>query len=166
MKKFLFKSVGVLMALILVISQTQALSARTIEVGVPNIDESVFVLDQGALNSAMQELNELESYLEQNQGVTYADLAAAGSNLILNVSDNSNPMGMAGGGDDLLGIPPFLWGCVLGWIGVLVVYLLTDGDKPSVKKAVLGALVTTGVAIVIYVVWAVILTAAAESTTY
>lgn len=150
MKKFLFKSIGVLLAVILIISQTQAISARTIDFGLPGIDESAFVLDQDALNSAMQELNELESYLEQNEGVTYQDLVASESSLILNVSESSFPMGMGGDYDDILGIPPFFWGCVLGWIGVLLVYLMSE-DKGFVKKAVIGALVSTGVAIIIYI---------------
>lgn len=139
------------MAILLIVSQTQALSARSIDLSLPSIDESEFVLDQDVLNTAMQELNVLESYLDQNEGITYADLAAVGSNLILNFSESSAPMGMAGPYDDILGIPPFLWGCVLGWIGVLLVYLMSE-DKVLVKKAVIGALVTTGVAVVLYIV--------------
>lgn len=40
-----------------------------------------------------------------------------------------------------LGIPGFWWGCVLGLIGVLCVYLITDHDKAEVKQAFIGCLV-------------------------
>jgi hypothetical protein len=61
-------------------------------------------------------------------------------------------MGMKGEYDDILGIPPFLWGCVLGWTGVLLVSLMSDGDKTLVKKTVNGACVsTTTLAIILLV---------------
>ena len=40
-----------------------------------------------------------------------------------------------------LGIPSFLWGCVLSWVGILVTYLVTDGDKHETKQALIGCVV-------------------------
>ena len=153
MKKVLFKSLSVLLAMILLVAQTQTLSAKTIEVGLPSIDESVFNLDESALDLAMNELNELENYLANNESATYDDLLASGSDLITNISDISAPMGMAQEGEAPLGIPAFLWGCVLGWVGILVVYMVTDNDKPQVKKALTGCLIAGGVYVVFYVVY-------------
>lgn len=155
MKKIFFKSCSVLLAMIVLVVQTQSLSAKPLTVALPSMNESVFNLDQESLLLAMNELNELESYLDQNAGVTYSDLAAAGSELILNVTNSSAPLGMEEGGDDLLGIPPFLWGCILGWVGLLLVYILTDNDKAQVKKALTGCIVSTGVSIALYVVYVV-----------
>ncbi len=62
------------------------------------------------------------------------------------------PMGMAQNDEAPLGIAPFLWGCVLGWVGLLVVYLVTDGDKAQTKKALTGCLVGTGVEVALYLV--------------
>lgn len=160
MKKILFKTLSVTMAIVLLVTQSQILSAKTIEISLPSVDESVFNLDEYALNSSMQELNDLENYLALNEGTTYNDLLTSGSELIANVSDSSSPMGMAQEGEAPLGIPAFLWGCVLGWVGLLVVYLVTDNDKAQVKKALTGCLVSTGVSIVLYIV----LFAAAAST--
>jgi hypothetical protein len=153
MKKIFLKSFSVFLAIIMLLGQSQSLSAKTINASLPSIDESVFNLDKALLNEAMQDLNELEAYLEQNEGLTYSDLTVSGSELILNVSDNSMPFGMEQGDDDLLGIPPFLWGCVLGWVGLLLVYILTDNDKALVKKALTGCLVGTGVSVLLYVVY-------------
>jgi cytochrome c biogenesis protein CcdA len=50
-----------------------------------------------------------------------------------------------------LGIPSFLWGCILGIVGVLIVYIITDGDKAETKKSLWGFLVAVGVYVVLYV---------------
>jgi hypothetical protein len=162
MKKFLLKSLSVFLAIVLLVSQNQIVSAKTIDAGLPSVDESVFELDENALAFAMQDLNELDNYLASNEGVSYTDLAEAGSDLIANVSDNSSPIGMDQEGESPLGIPPFLWGCVLGWVGLLIVYLISDQDKELTKKALIGCLVGTGVWVVVYVV---LIAAAATTTT-
>lgn len=160
MKKVLLRGLSVIMAVIILVAQTQSLAAKTVQINLPSVNESVFNLDEDALNSAMQELNELENYLALNEGTSYNDLLASGSELIANVSNSSSPMGMAQEGEAPLGIPAFLWGCVLGWVGLLVVYIVTDNDKAQVKKALIGCLVGTGVWVVVYVV----LIAAAATT--
>lgn len=153
MKKVFLKSFSVFMAILLLAAQGQSLSAKTIDLGLPSVDESALVLDESSLNQAFAELNVLDSYVSQNEGVTYSDLQASGSELILNVSDSSSPMGMGGDGELPLGVPAFWWGCVLGWVGLLVVYLVTDNDKAQVKKALTGCLVATGAYVVFYVLW-------------
>lgn len=152
MKQFFFKTTSVFLAVLLFFAQTQGLSARSFEMGLPDVDETVFELDETTLNSAMSQLNELEEYLLQHEGTTYNDLALANSDLIINLSDAAAPMGMDQSGEAPLGIPAFFWGCVLGWVGLLVVYIVTDNDKPQVKKAFTGCLVSTAVSIVVYVV--------------
>ncbi len=158
MKKVLLRGLSVIMAVIVLVAQTQSLTAKTVQINLPSVDESVFNLDEDALNNAMQELNELENYLALNEGTSYDDLLTSGSELIANVSDSSSPMGMAQEGEAPLGIPAFLWGCVLGWVGLLVVYLVTDNDKAQVKKALTGCIVstlTTAAIYVVYIVWLV-----------
>ncbi len=58
---------------------------------------------------------------------------------------------MATDSEPPLGIPSFLWGCILGVIGILLVYILTDGDKLETKKALWGMLVWVGVWVILYV---------------
>jgi len=157
MKKILFKSIGVSLAVILLLAQTQSLSAKKIVSSLPDIDESVFILDEETLNQEIQELNALDHYVSTHEGTTYDDLVTSGSDLIANISDEAAPMGMAGP-DDPLGMPAFLWGCLLGWVGILIVYLVTDYDRSGqTKKALWGCLVGTGVWVVFYALYAALL---------
>ncbi len=55
--------------------------------------------------------------------------------------------------DPLMGISPFLWGCCLGVLGIVLVYVLTDGDKDMVKKSVIGCVVGTGTWVVFWFLW-------------
>jgi len=151
MRKPFLKSSSVFMALVLLVSQTLSLSAKTSETLIASIDESVLVLDETALNEAMMELNELDQYVTDNSGVTYADLELTESELIAGFENSTSPLGMDSENEPPLGIPSFLWGCILGIIGILLVYILTDGDKMETKKALWGMLVWVGVWIVLYV---------------
>ena len=153
MKKFLFRSFSVVMAIVLLVTQSQILSAKPLGFSPPSIDETVLYLDEAALDKAMGDLNVLEDFINQHQGITYSDLKAMGSELIVNLSDEASPMGATGDNDATLGIPAFWWGCVLGWIGILLVYLLTDNDKEQTKKALYGCLVQAGAVGIFYVVY-------------
>lgn len=151
MKRIMMKSTSVFMAIVLLFSQTLSLSARASDAPIASIDESVLVLDESALDAALLELNELDEFLSDNSGVTYTDLKAADSELIIGVDNSTAPLGMSSDSEPPLGIPSFLWGCILGIVGILLVYILTDGDKMETKKALWGMLVWVGVWIVLYV---------------
>lgn len=145
------KSFSILLAMLMLVTQTQTLAARNLGFSLPSIDESLLVLDVNLLESAMAELNELDAFLGANEGVTYDDLLATGSDLIIHVDEASSPLGMDLEGEPPLGIPSFLWGCVFGLIGILIVYIITDGDKDETKKALWGMLVWIGVVVIVYV---------------
>lgn len=151
MSRILTKSFSVFVAMVLLFTQTLSLSARAAEAPLASIDESVLTLDETALNEAMLELNELDEFLSDNPGVSFADLESAESELIIGVENSTAPMGMATDSEPPLGIPSFLWGCILGVIGILLVYLITDGDKVETKKALWGMLVWIGVWVILYV---------------
>jgi len=159
MKKFLFKSISLFMAIVLLFAQIQNLSANNIEIIFASNDESIFELDENVLSVAMYELNRLENCIIQNEGLYYEDLKLLNSALIENVSNSSAPMGFTTESEDPLGIPAFLWGCFLGWVGILLVYMITDNDKAQVKKALTGCLVAGGVYVVIGVVYVVFVAA-------
>jgi len=151
MSRILLKSTSVFMAMVLLFSQTLSLTARPSETYLPSIDESVLVLDESALNEAMTELNELDEFLNDNAGVTFTDLESSENELIVGVENSTAPLGMTSDGEPPLGIPSFLWGCILGIVGILLVYILTDGDKNETKKALWGMLVWVGVWVILYV---------------
>jgi hypothetical protein len=151
MSRILLKSFSVFMAMVFLFTQTLSLSARASEAPLASIDESVLTLDESALNEAMQELNVLDEFLNENAGVTYTDLESAESELIIGVENSTAPLGMDSESEPPLGIPSFLWGCILGVIGILLVYILTDGDKDETRKALWGMLVWIGVWVILYV---------------
>jgi len=163
MKKKVLKSISVMMSLLTLFVQTQAFGNTTrIHEEISGIDVAVFNLDESELDVAMQELNELESYLEVHPEFTYSDVKKNAVNLVSNLSATSAP---AGSGDAPLGIPSFLWGCVFGVLGIILVYLITDKNMDETKKALWGCLAGTGAMLILYfTVFAT--TAAAASSTY
>ncbi len=153
MKKILFKSLSVVMAIALLSAQSFNVYAREITVVTNELDESVFTFDQASIDQELSELNALDAYLETNETATFETLVNENSPLVANVAGDATPMGMAGqDGEPPLGIPSFLWGCVFGVIGLVVVYIMTDENKDETKKALWGCVASTAVSIVIYMV--------------
>jgi len=117
----------------------------------------VFSYDADQLNQEMAQLQSLEDFVAVNPGVTLSTLEAENNAL---VSDMNLTSGNFAGGFDVtgpvLGISSFLWGCVLSWVGVLIVYLVAD-DSAETKKAFIGCIVGTLVYVVLdivyYVTW-------------
>lgn len=155
MKKFILRSVSVVLAIALFSSQSFGVYADNISPSAVELDESVFSFDEALINNELNELNELDAYVEANDNVTFASLEDESSSLIANVSSSASPMGMAGGAEEPpLGIPSFLWGCVFGVVGLVVVYIMTEQDMDETKKAFWGCVVSSAVSVVIYlVIW-------------
>jgi hypothetical protein len=104
-------------------------------------------------------LNQLEQTV-QATGKDYNQLKSE-NNQALNAlnfnGDVSNALlGSSGGDERLAGIPGFLWGFCLGWVGILLVYLLIEDDaskKSQGRKAIVGCIVSGLISIVFYVLW-------------
>jgi len=155
MKKFFLKSVSVILAISLLSVQSMAVYAGDNNATVNELDESAFSFDEKLLNDELNELNELDAFLEENEDVTYEALAEAGSPLVADVASTASPMGMAGqSGEPPLGIPSFLWGCIFGVVGLAVVYIMTEQDMDETKKALWGCVASTAISAVLYlVIW-------------
>ncbi len=168
MKKFILKSVSIFLALLLLSAQNYSIYARDMSIATPNLDESAFNYDEALINDVLSELNDLDAYLESNDEATYETLVANGSDLVANIESTASPMGMAGGDSEPpLGIPSFLWGCVFGILGLLIVYIATDNDKEEAKKAMWGCLASSAVTVVFYlVVWGAWAAAASDPYYY
>jgi hypothetical protein len=153
MKKFLLKSLSIFMAITLLSAQSFSAYAGN-GASVVTFDESAFSFDEEMLFAELEELNELDAYIETSDGVTFSDLAKEGSLLIANMDNAAAPMGMAEGGEPPLGIPSFLWGCVFGVVGLVIVYIMTENDMDETKKAMWGCVASTAVSVVLYlVIW-------------
>lgn len=105
----------------------------------------LFTYDEELITAEFAELNELERYIEQNEGVTLTQLQLSNIPLVKNISYNTaNPFNPNYTFDDpLFGIPAFFWGC-FGWLfGVAAVYVLTDGDQHETKNSVIGCILSS-----------------------
>jgi hypothetical protein len=154
MKQFVLKSVSMILIISLLSAQNFSILANTKMVPV-TFDESVFSYDEDLLMAELSDINKLDVYVEANEGITLDELSREGSPLIANMEGTVSPMGMAGdegNGEPPLGIPSFLWGCVFGIIGLLIVYVATENDKDEAKKAMWGCLASTAVSVLIYAV--------------
>lgn len=113
----------------------------------PAVTESqVMTFNEQAVNAEFEKLNKLEQYVAAHEGVTIEDVKE--TELTEDLKLDTNVTNAVVAGDLPLGIPAFWWGCVLGLLGVLAVYLITDKDKEQTKKALYGCLAWT-------VLWAV-----------
>ena len=152
MKKFILKSVSIILAISLLSAQNFNISAAN-KTSPVEFDESVFSFHEELLNAELSELDDLDAFVESNTNVTFSTLEEEASLLIANIESQATPMGMPdGAGEPPLGIPSFLWGCVFGVLGLLLVYIATDNNKEEAKKAMWGCLAGTAVSVIIYVV--------------
>jgi hypothetical protein len=108
-------------------------------------ETDVFQVNDAQVNAEFAELNKLENFVVNHEGITYDEVVSNHSELTegLNASPESfTGLGstLRGGGEAPLGIPAFIWGCVLGWVGILIVYFVAE-DREQTKKALYGCLI-------------------------
>ena len=117
-----------------------ALSSSIFTINASNTD--LFSYNKNEVEAQLDELTQLENYVNDNQGVTLNDLQNSNSNILeslnLNESNGIN-FSMA---EPPLGIPSFIWGCCLGFVGIGIVYFMTE-DKEETKKALWGCILGT-----------------------
>ena len=108
-----------------------------------------FKYNKQQVQDEFSDLNLLEQTVVDNSFITLSEMTS--KNMLSNKFSNLNLTSMMM--EPALGIPGFWWGCVLGPVGILVVYLVTDNDRDEVKKSLYGCLVSTGITIVFEVIW-------------
>jgi hypothetical protein len=99
------------------------------------------------INSEFEQLNKIEQYVQNHEGTTLESLK--NNPLLENVKIADNTSSSIVSGELPGGIPAFWWGCVLSWVGLILVYVITDKDNAQTKKALLGCLVSGG----LYILW-------------
>jgi hypothetical protein len=103
--------------------------------------EPVFDLNQSEINQTFNNLTQLESFILNNPDLSVDEIKTQNSKLLDNVSfETSSNLSLAG---DMPIVGSFWWGCILGIVGLLVVYLVTDHDKEETKKAFIGCIIGT-----------------------
>lgn len=112
----------------------------------------LFKLDYNAVQEEFTDLNAIVDIIKANPETTYSSLAVTNAGLVESVNllpDAAMPLAS---GENVMGIPPFWWGCVFGLVGVGIVYFLTDQDSGEAKKALWGCAVATIAGTVFYFV--------------
>jgi hypothetical protein len=156
MKKFLFKALAIVMAVM--IFQLQAMAGSTLSIS--STDEAAVNFDENEIYSSFDQVNSLVSYVSENENVTYADVASYDNSMVENVSSNAAVAMNTTNSDNPLILGAFWYGCMFTALGILVVAFVTDNDSDQVRKAVSGCLVTT---VVMPVLYFIILLLASES---
>ena len=100
----------------------------------------LFSYDAVTVENQMAQLDQLEGYVLDNPGITLTEMTANGNNLASLIGDANGIGGFNLINEKVFGIPSFLWGCVLSWVGVLIVYLVGQ-DKAETKSAIIGCVV-------------------------
>ena len=99
-----------------------------------------FDFDQQSVDQEFQKFNEIEELVAGNPDLTYQSLQESYPELTADLS-SENGVSQTAGDMPILG--PFWWGCILGIIGLLLVYVITDNDKAQLKSALVGCVVGT-----------------------
>jgi hypothetical protein len=120
-----------------------------------------FTVDRSKIKKEMSNLNDLETYVNQHEGITAEEIKSEAL-----VNPEMKNLAQILNEDLPLGIPSFWWGfgagcvgaasfygaCWLGLGAVFFVYFMTDENKEEAKKALWGCLAGTAVGILLYFV--------------
>jgi|AACY02.2.fsa_nt_gi hypothetical protein len=108
----------------------------------------LFQLDEAEMETSLAKLESLEQTVKAEKGITYDELKALNSEILVGISDQPI-LSDATQGDPPLGIPSFLWGCVFGVAGLAIVYFVTE-DKDETKKALWGCIASSVVGLILW----------------
>jgi len=143
MRKALLKFLCVGLALI--IFSAQAMSFTSIASVNSNQEiASVTDFDETEIYNAFTDVNSLVAYVQENDGVTLVDLETSHNELVSNISSSA---AIALSHDTDSDTPPifsaFIWGCLLNWVGILIVGLTTGFDGHQITKSAWGCLISS-----------------------
>jgi hypothetical protein len=94
----------------------------------------LFEYDQNEVGAAVADLNELEAMVAQNEQITYTELIEAGNPVALSLSTDTGKMAE---GVSMPILPAFWWGCLLGPVGLVIVYFV-EQDPAQTRSAFWG----------------------------
>lgn len=142
MKKFLLQTFSVTLALIFVCTQALAFTTTSAMALSEAEAEMVAEFSEAEIYEAFDEVNALETMIRENEGITFTELEANNSELVANLSSTS-----AFSNATMADTPPifsaFMWGCLLNWIGMLIVGLTTGFDGSQMVKSGWGCLISS-----------------------
>ncbi len=123
--------------------------------GFANTNAELFQVDEQEINAEFAQLNELEQFVNANEGVTLSEMGTDNP-LTANVVNSGDVLGtLSTMGEPPLGIPSFLWGFCFNVAGVALVYFVAD-DRDETKKAFIGCAVSGGLYLLWWVFWVLV----------
>ena len=142
MKKALLKFLCVGLALI--IFSAQAMSFTTTGSAVNSDQEiaSVTGFDESEIYNAFTDVNSLVSYVQENDGVTLSELETSHNELVSNLC-SSAAIAMSNDSDSPPIFSAFIWGCLLNWVGMLIVGITTGFNGQQITKSAWGCLISS-----------------------
>jgi len=147
MKKLFLKTMAIFLALVNI--QLQALAGSSVSLS--SDDEAAVNFDETEIYASFDQINDLTTYVTENDAVTYTDVASFDNSMVANVSSTA-----ALALSNNAGAPPivsaFWWGCLLSWVGVVIVYVTTDSDSSYTKAAWKGCILSG----IVYVAWGIL----------
>jgi len=98
-------------------------------------NQDLFKYDKATVKAIFSDLNELEDYINLNEGTTLSSISSFDVGLAF-----QGPSSFTTIIEPPMGIPSIVWGLVLGPVGVAVVYFMTDKDSEETKKSFYGCI--------------------------
>lgn len=118
-------------------------------------DASLFDVNEQELSTEFAQLNELENYVNANEGVTLSTMDASNP-LLQNLVIGNTASGIFSSlAEPPLGIPSFLWGFCFNVAGVAVVYFVTE-DRDETRKSFIGCAVSGAIYVLWWVFWVLV----------
>lgn len=110
----------------------------------------LFSYDKDQLRAEMSDLQEAEDYLIAHKNLNFMGLNELKPELVQQLGLDACSLGGFSmlSGERLWKIPSYFWGCCLGPVGVIVVYIVAD-DSAETKKSFMG-FITWGVTLTVY----------------
>jgi hypothetical protein len=139
MKKSLQSLLSFVLAMLMFSVQTMAITSTMPSNG--STAEATF--DESEIYDAFADVNNLVVALEDNQDLSYAELQATNSDLLVNVNSSAAIAMNTSSDANPPFISAFLWGCIFNLPGMLVVGLTTGFDGNQLTKSAWGCLINS-----------------------
>ncbi len=164
MTKFIQKTIAVFLALLLLNVQMYAAPFSTL--GNSDDVNTVVNFDENEVYAEFSAIADLSDMIASSE-LTADEIATTDASVLENVSTVATlPLTSdeeSGGAP--LGIPSFLWGCVFGLLGVILVYFISEENKDETKKALWGCIAGGAIYAIVWIIYAAAVSSAAATTT-
>lgn len=142
MKKLLLRFLSVGLALIVFSVQSMAFTTIASSTNSDEEVEAVTNFEENEIYNAFDEVNPLVAYMQNNEDVTYDELASTHSDLVENIN-SSAALALSSSSDTPPILSAFIWGCLFNWVGILIVGITTNFDNQQITKSLWGCLINS-----------------------